>query len=322
MIDARQRDIALLSLTTWALPAEVQPLSARDVRTYPELSDAHELLGISQPDLMDRLRTDRATAQRFHALLARAPQVAQLLERWEHQGIWVLTEYSPDFPAVLRTRLGAQAPILLHGVGDHTLLDGEGLGVVGSRNLTPRGEQVARELGSWAASHSRTLVSGGARGADRVAGVGALEDGGRSVWIVADGLRNAVGDPSVRTAVLGSQLAICSPYHPDAGFSAGSAMGRNKVIYAMATGTVVVACEHGTGGTWAGATEALKKKYGQVLVYRGAGEGPGNAQLEAIGAAAMRSPADLDSSRKPPHPAAKLPQDITTGAEKQLTLDL
>jgi hypothetical protein len=34
-----------------------------------------------------------------------------------------------------------------------------------------------------------------------------------------------------------------------------------------------------SGGTWAGATEALKKNTATVLVWRGEGERPGNAAL-------------------------------------------
>ena len=98
-------------------------------------------------------------AARLHSLLARAPQAAQVLEGWEHQGIWVLTDHSSDYPDSLRTRLGEQAPVVLHGVGDPGLLAKGGLGVVGSRDLStpPRpwrvilavgGEQRA-DLGLW-----------------------------------------------------------------------------------------------------------------------------------------------------------------------------
>ena len=51
---------------------------------------------------------------------------------------------------------------------------------------------------------------------------------------------------------------LCTPYGPDAPFSPGNAMGRNKLIYAQSLVTLVVASDRETGGTWSGAVEALK----------------------------------------------------------------
>ncbi|MEX1037654.1 MAG: DNA-processing protein DprA, partial [Acidimicrobiia bacterium] len=82
---------------------------------------------------------------------------------------------------------------------------------------------------------------------------------------------------------------------PSAGFSAGAAMSRNKVIYGLSIATVVVAADKDSGGTWAGATEALKKNISSVLVWRGEGEGPGNATLVDRGAVPIDTVSDLGS---------------------------
>ena len=52
---------------------------------------------------------------------------------------------------------------------------------------------------------------------------------------------------------------------PTTGFSVGTAMGRNKLIYGLAEFAVVVSNDHQTGGTWAGAVEALKGGWCPVL---------------------------------------------------------
>ena len=54
---------------------------------------------------------------------------------------------------------------------------------------------------------------------------------------------------------------------PDAGFSAARAMNRNKYIYASAMGTFVIESDFNKGGTWSGATEAIKKGWGKVFVW-------------------------------------------------------
>jgi hypothetical protein len=48
--------------------------------------------------------------------------------------------------------------------------------------------------------------------------------------------------------------------------------------------TVVVASDHQTGGTWAGAVEALKNSYGCVASWTGPGGGVGNSALVEQGA--------------------------------------
>ena len=73
-------------------------------------------------------------------------------------------------------------------------------------------------------------------------------------------------------------------------------MGRNKLIYALSAVTVVVASDRDTGGTWAGATEAMQQRYGPVAVWRGEGEGPGNARLADLGAKPLGKISDLQSA--------------------------
>jgi predicted Rossmann fold nucleotide-binding protein DprA/Smf involved in DNA uptake len=53
-------------------------------------------------------------------------------------------------------------------------------------------------------------------------------------------------------------LCLVTPFSPNAGFSIGAAMGRNRLIYCLADYAIVVASDAESGGTWAGATEALK----------------------------------------------------------------
>ena len=59
--------------------------------------------------------------------------------------------------------------------------------------------------------------------------------------------------------------------------------------------TVVVATDADRGGTWSGATEALKHGYGRVAVWRGDGEGPGSGQLQHRGALPVSSLEAIES---------------------------
>ena len=234
-------------------------------------------------------------ADRIAGLVDRATALAFEVDQLEQTGIRTLTAFDEHYPQQWLDRLGAKAPPLVHAAGALELLDTPGLGVVGSRDVAEAGGEVAKEVARLAAGRGLPLVSGGARGVDQLAMDAAFEAGGAVVGILAESLSRKLKRPDVRRAVYDGITVLCTPYNPDAPFSAGNAMGRNKLIYAQAAFTVVIASDDGAGGTWSGATEALKHNYGSVAVWRGDGEGPGNGPLQQRGAVPVSSLEDIES---------------------------
>ncbi len=261
------------------------------------------LLGRTETDLAGMEGFSTKEAARIVALLDRAGLMAFELERLEHAGIWAVTPCDDDYPQRLADLLGSRAPTLLHGAGDVDLLSRSGIGVVGSRNVSTEGGEVAKAVAGKAVDLGLTVVSGGARGVDQLAMNAAHQAGGGVVGILADSLVRRLKGPDVRMAIHEGRTAMCSPHGPEAPFRVWNAMGRNKLIYALSELTVVVACEPGKGGTWAGATEALKRGFGRVAVWRGPGEGSGNVRLQELGAEPLRSMEELgDIARREGEP--------------------
>ena len=165
------------------------------------------------------------------------------------------------------------------------------------------------------------MFSGGARGVDRVAVDGALNAGGLGVAVLADSLEDAIKRRETREHVLNGRLTTVTPLHPSAKFSVAAAMGRNKLIYALASWAVVVASNLDTGGTWAGATENLEYRWVPLFVRDG-GVCEGNRALIARGAAPMTLealPPDLASwfqSRRASQPA--LVRELAPGGQGRL----
>jgi predicted Rossmann fold nucleotide-binding protein DprA/Smf involved in DNA uptake len=142
-------------------------------------------------------------------------------------------------------------------------------------------------VGKKAVAAKRPVVSGGARGTDRIAMQAALEADGIAFGALADSLDRTARQADVREFVSDGKLVLLTPYAPSAGFSVGGAMGRNKLIYGLAEFAVVVSSDHQTGGTWAGAVEALKANWGPVLVRDGGNVPRGNVELLKLGATAL-----------------------------------
>ncbi len=286
--------LATILLVSRIAPAGQPPLNASQFwRLIDQIGGPGGLLGRTESDLAaSGLKVDLAA--RVVGLLSRAVAMAFELDRLDQSGIATLTPFDDDYPPRLYARLGSKCPAILHAVGALEFLAQPGVGVVGSRNVSKEGAEVAKALGRRAASLGLPLISGAARGVDQLAMKAALQAGGTVVGIPAHSLSRALRDPGARRAVHDGETVMCTPYAPDSPFTVGKAMGRNKLIYALSKATVAVAADQGSGGTWSGATEALRGNYCRVAVWRGDGEGLGNEPLERKGALPLSDLSDLD----------------------------
>ena len=278
------RELAALLLVNRLSPMSAEPLKASEYWSLLDaVADPSALLGLDGTAVASRASLDQPTGARIAALLGGATAFAIERERLEESGIRLLSSLSSSFPERLR-KLGAACPACLYVAGPVAALAEGGLGVVGSRDVDEKGAAVASLAAERAVALGHQVISGLARGVDQTSMAAALRCGGQVVGVPSEGLRRVGRRPDVRQAVLDEQLTLVSPYPPDAGFTAGNAMGRNKLIYALADVTLVVASDAGRGGTWGGAVEALRRGFGRVAVWTGPGAGPGNEPLVRKGA--------------------------------------
>jgi len=164
------------------------------------------------------------------------------------------------------------------------LLGRPGLAIVGSRAASESATDAAEFAGSACAASKLVAYSGGAKGVDGRAMGAALEAGGSVVGVLSDSLERAVRAPANREAITSGRLTLITPYSPNAPFNVGAAMGRNKLIYTLADHALVVSSDAQSGGTWAGAIEAMKAKWVPVFVCEGGDFPPGNSMLIKRGA--------------------------------------
>ena len=261
-------------------PAEWNHLAARLRST--DFGRPGDLVGREPAKLVEALAIAPDQAERIQALLSRGGQLAIETERLASRGIWILTRADDEYPHRLKQRLRGDAPPLFYGVGPRSLLDGGGVAVVGSRDADDDALAFAHDVGRVCARERTPVVSGAARGVDITAMLGALESGGNAIGIAAEALERLVRRRELREYLAEGTLVLISPQHPSAGFHAGNAMRRNRLIYCAADVAVVVASAPERGGTRAGAVEALDARWVPVLVR--ADRSPGNEALLRRGA--------------------------------------
>jgi predicted Rossmann fold nucleotide-binding protein DprA/Smf involved in DNA uptake len=217
------------------------------------------------------------------------------IEQLEQVGIWTLSRIDESYPKRWKARLKSAAPPVIFGAGPVELAERQSIAIVGSREITDELGEIANQIGVRAAGSGLVVVSGGANGSDKFGMQGALQADGSAVGILPAGLARASRQRDVREFIANRQLCLISQVSPSAGFSVGNAMGRNRLIYALSDLTIVVATAAGSGGTWAGATENLKRRYAPVAVWSGPGAPDGNEQLQRLGAFPLSMmPADRD----------------------------
>ncbi|MCB0895340.1 MAG: DNA-protecting protein DprA [Nocardioides sp.] len=213
------------------------------------------------PELVhDQLRTEGALAPRFHGL-----EPARVLADAERAGLRFVAPGDEEWPRSLDD-LGAVAPLQRRGgvpvglwVRGPLRLDvlAGSVAVVGSRSATTYGADVAAGIASDVARAGRPVLSGGAFGIDQAAHRGALSGDGGTVAVLACGADRVYPEAHRRLIEhLAAEGAVVSETAPGGAPMRIRFLARNRLIAALATGTVVVEAAVRSGAlntaNWAG----------------------------------------------------------------------
>lgn len=248
-----------------------------------------KLINLSSQEL--RTHFDEEEASRIENLVKRSGSIFFEINKYKEQGLNIVTRADTKYPQVLKNLLGKQTPPLFYYVGNIELCNRKAVGFVGSRDIEIEEHEFTTKYVQECVKNGYTIVSGGARGVDSISTETALKLNGLAIEYVADSLIKKLKNKETIKAIRENRLVILSQAKPEAGFNAGLAMNRNKYIYAQSQATIVVRSDFEKGGTWSGATEAIRKKYTTVLCNKNE-KHKGNMELIKKGAIALTE--DLD----------------------------
>jgi DNA processing protein len=183
------------------------------------------------------------------ARLARPePEALDRGRHWLAQpGRHLLSLEDEDYPDLLRE--AARAPLALFVAGNPAALWHPGVAVVGSRHPSPSGAELAGEFARAFAREGLAVISGLAAGVDARAHQAALAvPGGRTIAVVATGL-DRVYPPqhAALQARIAAEGAVVSEYPPGTAARPGQFPARNRIVAALALGTVVIEAAQRSG---------------------------------------------------------------------------
>lgn len=290
-------------------------------RLAPNIQRAREqgrrlplLLGLSDEDILSAVGGAVAgpAADGFDADAIRAEVVAA--------GLFAVCRCDPRYPSALVP--SPDAPAVLHVAGALerfvALLAEPCVSIVGARRASAYGLEVARSLGRGLSAAGVTVISGLALGIDSAAHAGALEAGGNTIAVLANGAdvpypRSKAG-LYARIRVAGAIVSELPPRFPVWRWAFPA---RNRIIAGLAPLTVVVEAGERSGSLiTSGIAEDLGREVGAVPGRVTSSLAAGPNELLKAGAHVVREPADvLDllfgaGGRPAPPPAAAVPAHL------------
>lgn len=165
----------------------------------------------------------------------------------QERGIRFVWTGAPEYPERLR-RL-ADAPFCFYYRGKLPAPDLPSVAVVGARNASYEGIELAGKFGRELAENGIQVISGLARGVDVSAQRGALQiPAGRTFGVLGTGIDICYPRENLETYMqIISQGGLISEYAPSIQGRAGFFAMRNRIISALSDGILVVEAREGSG---------------------------------------------------------------------------
>ncbi|NGX54684.1 MAG: hypothetical protein KR126chlam2_00299 [Chlamydiae bacterium] len=182
------------------------------------------------------------------------------LELAERYGVSVISYQDPRYPKKLLTL--RNFPPLLYVKGEISPEDEVAIGVIGTRNATLYGKEMAERVGGELAERGICVVSGLARGIDTAAHRGALRTG-RTIAVIGSGLANIYPRENQGLAEeIGANGAVISEFPMAMPPLRQNFPRRNRLISGLAMGLCLVESPLKGGGM---ITMEMGKRQGKKL---------------------------------------------------------
>lgn len=179
------------------------------------------------------------------------PKTTQYWKYWEKDGSWqedlelaqrhevqIIPITSPHYPKRLLEL--HDAPILLYVKGEIKPQDQKSIAIVGTRNATRYGHEMAEKIASGLAQMGFTIVSGLARGIDTTAHVHALAHG-RTLAVIGSGLLDIYPRENRKLAEeLTQKGALISEFPMKTPPDRQNFPQRNRIVSGLTLGTVLI----------------------------------------------------------------------------------
>lgn len=191
------------------------------------------------PHDLVRAGLDRRSLDALLSVRAKLSLERELSLLEEHY-ITALTWQDADYPRTLREI--PNAPPVLYIRGELSIEDEWAVAIVGTRKISTYGRQATEKITQDLVAAGLTIVSGLALGVDRVAHQTAIEAGGRTIAVLANGVEQPYPQSNRKLAeqmVESGQGVLISDYPVGTRPEAANFPPRNRIISGLSLATIV-----------------------------------------------------------------------------------
>lgn len=152
-----------------------------------------------------------------------------------------------EYPRILRNIY--DAPIILYIIGNKEILNNFSIAIIGCRECSQYGKNVAKELAYNIAKQKINIVSGLAKGIDAIAHAGSILGGGKTIAILGNGLDTIYPAENILLAkeILKTGGAIISEYPLGEKPRKQNFPERNRIVSGISKGIIVVEAKEKSG---------------------------------------------------------------------------
>lgn len=172
--------------------------------------------------------------------------IYKTLDYCKQNNIRIITPEDDEYPLGFRSI--ENPPAVLFARGDRLDSTAPTIGIVGSRKCTEFGEKAAYSLSAKLALSGFTVISGGAKGIDNMAHVGAMNAGGKTIVVLGCGIdSNYLMQQEPMRKRAEQNGTIISEFEPKASAAKYTFPIRNRLISALSCGVAVIEAGHKSG---------------------------------------------------------------------------
>lgn len=152
-----------------------------------------------------------------------------------------------EYPKMLKNIY--DPPVSLYVRGNKEILNNDSVAIIGCRECTQYGRQVAQELAYNISGQKINIVSGLAKGIDGIAHKGSVLAGGKTIAVLGNGLDTIYPEENISLAIqiLKTGGAIISEYPLGEKPQKQNFPERNRIVSGMTKGIIVVEAKEKSG---------------------------------------------------------------------------
>jgi predicted Rossmann fold nucleotide-binding protein DprA/Smf involved in DNA uptake len=224
---------------------ETPGIGVSKVRKILDMADSYKV-GIKEI-VNDQNKLKRILKEtQLTAFFSNENYILNIWNRLLDMGVDFIIINDDNYPDLLNVRLGKKAPPFLTILGNKNILNKPSVGFCGSRKASIKGIETARDCAQQLSIEGLNIISGYAAGIDMATHCAALESGGTTTIVLAEGILNFRIKRDIKDIFDLNRVVVVSDILPGVPWSVRNAMERNKTICSLSKAMVLI--ESGING--------------------------------------------------------------------------